>query len=93
MAIHLILSSLTEAKKDGDSYLLGEECDAAAFVSLGREVLTITRVKSVRLGPELATLETHKGERFFFTLDQIVGMKLGSKEAGALRAQAGFSRS
>lgn len=92
---HLVLSKILDGaqgvKKDGGTYHLVEELDATAYVALGQEVLQVARLARVETGSEVVTLATHKGERFFFPPEQIVGLKLGS-EAKAQRSAAGFNR-
>jgi hypothetical protein len=90
---HLVMSKILEGtqgvKKDGSAYLLTEEIEATAYVALGQEVLQVARLARVEWGAEAVTLLTHKGERFFFPPEQIVGLKLGG-EAKASRSAAGF---
>jgi hypothetical protein len=83
-----VLDGFPGVKKDGASYLLSEELDATAFVSIGQEVLQIPRLSRVD-GGEILTFHTHKGERFFFPFEQLVGIKFGG-EAKANRPSAGF---
>ena len=78
-------------KKDGNAFVIPEEQDATAFISLGQEVLQIQRLSRVELASEVV-FQTHKGERFYFTLDQIVGFKLGAPEARHKPGGAGFTK-
>jgi hypothetical protein len=91
--IHIskILESLPGAKKEGTGYALPEDLDATAFINLGQEAMQIARISRIEASTELVTLFTHKGERFFFPPDQLVGMKCGASTAKSPRSSAGFS--
>jgi hypothetical protein len=86
-----ILESIPGAKKDGAGYQLPEELDANAFIQLGPEAMQIPRIARVELTDDLVILVTHKGERFFFPPDRLVGLKLGAPTAKTARLSAGFS--
>jgi hypothetical protein len=77
-------------KKDGSAYLVADTADATVFISLGYEVLSIQRVARVDTVGDLIALATHKGERFYFAPEQVVGLKFGALETGMPRSQAGF---
>lgn len=85
-----ILETAPGVKKDGAAFVIAEETDANVFVTLGQEVLQIPRLMRVELGGDLATFVTHKGERFYFPLDQIAGVRLGGEGVKAGRTNAGF---
>jgi hypothetical protein len=90
---HLVMSKILDGtpgiKKDGAGYTVSEELDATVYISLGIEVLQVARLARVETSGETVTLSTHKGERFFFPPDHIMGLKLGH-EAKAARTTAGF---
>lgn len=86
-----ILEALPGVKKDGAAYAIAEEQDAQAFINLGQEVLQIPRLARVEITADLVTLSTHKGERFFFPPDLLVGLKLGASTSKSPRSNAGFS--
>jgi hypothetical protein len=90
---HLVLSKILDGahgvKKDGASWHLPEELDATLYVALGQEVLQVARVSRVEAGNEVVSVTTHKGERFYFPPEQVVGLKLGG-EGKAARTAAGF---
>ena len=89
LPIDKILQSAPQVKKDGNAYVVPEEVDATAYVALGQEVLQIPRIMRVELSSK-AVFTTHKGERFFFGADQIVGFRFGGPEARNKHAGAGF---
>jgi hypothetical protein len=91
LPIDKILQSAPQVKKDGNAYVLPEEVDATAYVALGQEVLQIPRIMRVELSSE-AVFVTHKGERYYFSADQVVGFRFGGAEARAKHAGAGFFR-
>jgi hypothetical protein len=86
-----ILDGAAGVKKDGAAYLIPEEVDANAFVSLGQEVLQIQRLARVEVGSDVVKMQTHKNEVFWFPVDEIVGFKLGAPEK-ASRSHAGFGK-
>jgi hypothetical protein len=91
LAIDRILSSTPQVKKDGHAWVIPEESDATAFVALGQEVLQIPRIMRIELGTEAVFL-THKGERFYFALEQVVGLRFGGPEARHKIGSAGFMK-
>jgi hypothetical protein len=84
-----ILDGAPGVKKEGTVFLIAEEVDATAFISLGQEVLQIQRLSRVELGSDFLRLTTHKGEAFFFPPEEVVGFKFGAPER-ASRPSAGF---
>lgn len=85
-----VLEGLPGTRKEGAAHLFDEEVDATVFISLGQEVLQVARIARAELQPDfLVKLTTHRGERFFFQSEQIVGLRLGG-EPKALRSTAGF---
>lgn len=89
LPIEKILSSAPQAKKDGSAWVIPEEVDATAYVALGNEVLQIPRLARVELSSEV-TFATHKGERFYFMPEQVVGFRFGGPEARQKHGGAGF---
>jgi hypothetical protein len=91
LSIEKILSTAPQVKKDGNSYVIPEEVDATAYVALGQEVLQIPRIMRVELTTE-AVFHTHKGERFYFSADQVVGFRFGGPESRGKGTGAGFMK-
>jgi len=73
-----VLDGAPGVKKEGASFIIAEEVDANAFVSLGREMLQLNRLSRVEIGDDVSQFHTHAGEVFFLPLEQIVGFKFGS---------------
>jgi hypothetical protein len=77
-----VLETLPGARKDGAAFLLAEELDVTLYVSLGEEVLQISRASRVEFsgtasnGRVLSVL-THKGERFYLPPERVIGLKTG----------------
>ena len=84
-----ILEKAPGVKREGDAFVLPEELDANAYVTIGQEVLQIPRLHRVELTGDLVTLTTHKSERFFFAPEQMAGLKLGG-DSKVGRTSAGF---
>ncbi|HWE31787.1 MAG TPA: hypothetical protein VHB97_27490 [Polyangia bacterium] len=91
LPIDKILQSAPQVKKDGNAFVLPEEVDATAYVALGQEVLQIPRIMRVELSSE-AVFTTHKGERFYFAAEQVVGFRFGGPEARSKIGGAGFMK-
>jgi hypothetical protein len=91
LPIEKILSSAPAVKKDGNAFVFPEELDANVFIALGQEVLQIQRLSRVEVSAEVSFL-THKGERFYFGPDQVVGFKFGAPEAKHKPGGAGFTK-
>jgi hypothetical protein len=91
LPIDKILSGAPLVKKDGNAYAFPEELDANVFVALGQEVLQIQRLSRVELSSEVVFL-THKGERFYFASEQVVGFRFGAPENRHKPGGAGFTK-
>ena len=85
-----VLESTTGIRKDGAAFLISEECELSIYIALPSEVLTIPRVSRFQPSPDLVTIETTKGERFYFGPDLIAGVKVGSGESKGIGRGAGF---
>ena len=83
------LAEVQGVRKDGNAFLLGEELDVTLYASLGEEALQIARVSRVDLGVEIATISTHKGERFFVPPERLIAMKTGVPSK-TVASSAGF---
>jgi hypothetical protein len=90
LQLNKILDSFAGVKRDGAAYLVAEELDANIFIALGQEVLQVTRLSRIEVAADLVTLSNHKGERFYFPPDQVVGLRFGAPDAKASRSSAGF---
>ena len=91
LPIDKILQGAPQVKKEGNAYAIAEEADATAFLALGHEVLQIPRIQRVELSSEIV-ITTYKGERFYFSADQVVGFRFGGPEARSKSGGAGFFR-
>jgi hypothetical protein len=83
-----VLESIEGIRREGSSYLIPEEFEVSAFIGIGREALEIARLARVEAA-DCVELATHKGERFFFPADLVVGVKLGTATKRQPRA-SGF---
>jgi hypothetical protein len=92
LPIEKILSSAPLVKKDGNAFVFPEELDANVYIALGQEALQINRMSRLELSNEVA-IQTHKGERFFFAADQVVGFRFGATENARHKpGGAGFTK-
>jgi hypothetical protein len=91
LPIDKILQAAPQVKKDGNAFILPEEIDATAYVTLGNEVLQVPRILRVELSAEVV-FTTHKGERFYFSVDQVVGFRFGGPDSRNKIGGAGFMK-
>lgn len=87
-----ILEAEKTVKKEGKGvYVIAEEAEVTVLLDMGHEVLSVVRVRRVVTQPDLLTLETHKGERFYLGPDTPVrGLKFSETESNKVRG-AGFT--
>ena len=91
LSIEKVLTTAPMVKKDGNGYVFPEEVEANAYISLGQETLQIARISRIEIGSEVVFL-THKGERYYFSGDQVVGFKFGGAESRHKLGGAGFTK-
>ena len=91
LSIEKVLASSPNVKKDGAAYIFPEEVEAGAYIALGQEVLTIQRISRIEISSEVI-FQTHKGERFYFGAEQVVGFRFGGAEARHKLGGAGFTK-
>jgi hypothetical protein len=84
-----IVDGIAGVRKDGGAHLVPEDVDLSIYVIVGHEVLTVSRVSRLAAAAELLTIETFKGDRFFFALEDVAGFKTGPSEGKPGRG-AGF---
>lgn len=89
LRLEKVLGDLPGVKKDGNAFLLAEEMDISLYATLGQENLQISRVSRVDLTPEIATVLTHKGEKYFLPPEHFVLLKAGAPAKTSLGG-AGF---
>jgi hypothetical protein len=75
-----ILDGISGLRKEGNAYLVSEETDLSIYIGLQAEVLTLVRVARVTLTADLLSVETFKGDRFYFPPDLVVGVKAAAAE-------------
>jgi hypothetical protein len=73
-----VLDGAPGVKKEGATFIIAEEVDANAFVSLGQEMLQLQRLSRVEIADEVTKFQSHSGEVFYFPIEQVVGFKFGS---------------
>ena len=85
-----ILDGVTGVRKDGGAHLFPEDVDVSIFIGLPAEVLSLPRVARLTSTPDMVTIETAKGERYYFAPEVIVGVKVGGAENKAHPRGPGF---
>lgn len=91
--LHQILDGEKGVKREGKGgYAVSEDAELTVLLEIGHETLSVMRVKRLVSQPELLTIETHKGERFYLGPDTPVrGLKFAEVESNKLRG-AGFMK-
>jgi hypothetical protein len=84
-----ILDGVPNLRKEGAAYLVPDDLDLSVFIGLPSEVLAVPRLARIEPAAELLTLETHKGERYYFATADVAGLKTGASEKRA-SGGAGF---
>ena len=85
-----ILDGEGSVKAEGKGvYLVGDDLDLTVMLDMGQEPLSVGRIKRLVLTPELMTLETHKGDRIFTSVN-VRALKLSPSDAMKPRG-AGFT--
>jgi hypothetical protein len=68
-------------RREGSTYVIDESLVATMFAgSAGGELITVPKVARIDVGKEFCAFHTHKGERYFFQPDLVVGLKLEEGE-------------
>lgn len=67
--IQKVLESESGVKKNGSVYEIGDDVELNIVLAIGSDATTVPRVRRVTVGPDLLTLETHKGERVYLAAD------------------------
>ena len=85
-----ILESNTAIKRDDQAYVVPEDLDATLFVTLGKDVMQVPKLVRLERKNEIVHLTTAKGERYFFSETEVVGLSFGSQSNKSKGAGAGF---
>lgn len=63
--LNKIFAAETSVRRDGESYLIGDDVELTVLLDMGHEALQVAKVRRVTIQPELLVLETQKGERVY----------------------------
>jgi hypothetical protein len=85
-----VLDGIAGVRKEGHAHLIPDDVEVSLFIALPSEVLTVPRVKRAELQADLLVLDTHKGDRFHFAVEDVAGVKSGTPEKQAGGRGAGF---
>jgi hypothetical protein len=85
-----VLDGIPGVRRDGAVHLIPDEVEVSVFIGLPSEVLTVPRVARAELHADLLSLETHKGERFHFAVEDVAGLKSSAPEKQSGGRGAGF---
>jgi hypothetical protein len=85
-----ILDGIPGVRKEGGGYVVPDDVEVSVFISLPSEVLTVPRCSRIEPAGELIVIETHKGERFHFTAQDVAGIKSAAAERSPSGRGAGF---
>jgi hypothetical protein len=86
-----ILDGVAGLRREGPAWLVPDDMELAVFIGLPGETLIVPRLSRIEPAAELLTVDTHKGERLFFALDAVAGVRSSAAEKHASgRGGAGF---
>ncbi len=77
------------AEKKGDCFHFPAELPITFYVSMGRELVQIAKVRHAWVRKELVVVETHKDETFYLPYDLVEGIKVEGKQESPKKT-AGF---
>lgn len=77
------------AEKKGDCFHFPPELPLTLYVSMGRELVQIAKVRHAWAKKELLVVETHKDETFYLPYDLVEGIKVEGKQESPKKT-AGF---
>ena len=78
-------------KTSGESVAISEERDATFMIASPGEPFQVSKVVKVETRDTVLCLETAKGERFWFTYDLLLGLRIRAAKA-AKEHPTGFGR-
>ena len=89
--LNKILGAEPNVRREGDSYLIGDEVELTVLLDMGHEALQVAKVRRVTVHSDYFVLETQKGERVFAaTQNGLKALKLTPSDAGKARG-TGFT--
>jgi hypothetical protein len=77
-------------KANADALAIPEERDATFLIGAPGEILTVGKIAKIELRDKYLCLQTAKQERFFFTYDLVLGLRLTPPKP--TKDQLGFGR-
>ena len=85
-----VLDGVKSVKKEGAAWVIPDDVELSVFIALPSEVLAVPRCSRIDSNGDVLSLETHKGERFWFPIDVVAGLKSAVAETRAAGRGAGF---
>ncbi len=85
-----ILDGIAGVRKDGGGWQIPDGLEVSAFFALPSELLAVQRCARLEPSGEVLAIETHKGERFYFPLELLAGLKSATVERATGNRGAGF---
>ena len=79
-SISRILEAVPGVRAEGATWTIPEELELSVYLAMPSEMITIARVAKISSGADVLTIETVKGERFFFPPEFVAGLKAGHIE-------------
>ena len=80
------------ARKDGNSLIIPEHVDASLFVALPGETLGVARIAKLEHHDGLLYADTHKGEHFVCSLEDVAVVKIDREADKKRERSAGFGK-
>jgi hypothetical protein len=80
------------ARRDGATYHVPAESEAALFVGLEGETLTIAKIARMEVGDTLLIVDTARGERYVVAGEDVRAVRLDRAEGSRRERSAGFAK-
>ena len=84
-----ILDSVPSVRKDGAAYVVPEDSELSLYVELQSEVLAVARISHFERNGDMASIDTHQGDRYYVPIESIALVKVTGSRRAKERA-AGF---
>ena len=89
--LNKILGAEASVRREGDSFMIGDDVELTVLLDMGHEALQIAKVRRVTTNADYFLFETQKGERVYAAAQGgVKALKLSPTDAGKSRG-TGFT--
>ena len=90
--IQQVFKQFGKSSQSGSRLELGPHLEAQIFVALGSDALNVQKIAAIEVHDEFVLAVTSKGEQFFFSYEDVTGIKIEKVDEKKLSGGAGFTR-